>query len=470
MPLPVRAIARTGLLAVIVGLTSAGIAFADISPKRRVGAGSAVTSGKQAAEKLAAEKAAAEKAAADKAAADKQAADEAAAEDAAAAADKKSAADKEEAKKPKAEPEAEYVKTASLETAAYTDSDHVSVFTPALSFGIHDPIGGTTLAGHYLVDVVSAASVDIVSTASRRFREVRQAGGLEIGYKPRDFGIAVSASISREPDYLAITAGGDLTYDFGEKNFSFVLGYSYGHDTAGRSDTPFNVFSRTLDKNYIQAALNIVVNRSTVLGLAADVMFENGDQSKPYRYVPLFSPDASLKAVAGASVDYVNSHRLPERALEQLPLARRRFAITERLAHRFDDSTLRLEERVYQDTWVLRASTTDVRWIYDATKRFEVGPHLRFHVQSGTSFWQRAYVSSPTGWSLPEFRTGDRELGPLWTFTGGGGAKVNLGPAATPRAFSIGLTVDGMYTSYLDDLYILSRAGVLGALTFEVEL
>ncbi|MEO6417992.1 MAG: DUF3570 domain-containing protein [Polyangiaceae bacterium] len=454
------------LLAIIVGVTSAHLALADISPKRKVGAGTAAANEKQAAERLAAEKAAAEKAAADKEAADK----EAAAEDRAAAASIKTDAEQEAAKKPKPVPEAEYVKTASLETATYTDSDHVTVFTPALNLGIHDPIGGTTLGAHYLVDVVSAASVDIVSTASRRFREVRQAGGLEIGYKPHDFGIAVAASLSREPDYLAITAGGDLTYDFGEKNFSFVLGYNYGHDTIGRSDTPFSVFSRTLDKNYIQAALNIVVNRATVLGLAADVMFENGDQSKPYRYVPLFSPDASLKAIAGASVDYVNAHRLPERALEQLPLARRRFAITERLAHRFDDSTLRIEERVYQDTWVLRASTTDVRWIYDASKRFSVGPHLRYHIQSGTSFWQRAYVSSPTGWSIPEFRTGDRELGPLWTFTGGGGAKVNLGPAATPRAFAIGLTVDGMYTSYLDDLYITSRVGVLGALTFEVEL
>jgi hypothetical protein len=466
MPLRVRAIARTCLVAVIIGLTSAGIALGDVSPKRKVGAGTASSNEKLAAEKLAAEKAAAEKAAAEKVAAEDAAEKVATARDVA----RMDAAEK--AKNPVAPTpvEAEYVKTASLETATYTDSDHVTVFTPALNVGIHDPIGGTTLAAHYLVDVVSAASVDIVSTASRRYREVRQAGGVEIGYKPHDFGMSLSGSISREPDYLAITAGGDFTYDFGEKNFSFVLGYNYGHDTIGRSDTPFNIFSRTLDKNYLQASLNMVLNRSTVLGLSADVMFENGDQSKPYRYVPLFSAAAALKATAGASIDYVNAHRSPERSLEQLPLARRRFAITERLAHRFEDSTLRLEERVYQDTWVLRASTTDVHWIFDASKRVSLGPHLRYHIQSGTSFWQRAYVSSPTGWSLPEFRTGDRELGPLWTITGGGGAKLNLGPAATPRAFAIGLSVDGMYTSYLDDLYLLNRTAVLGALTFEVEL
>ena len=469
MPLSVRAIARTGLVAVIVGLAvPAGVARGDAGPKRKAGAGAVTANQKLAAEKLAEEKAAAEKAAADKAAAEEAAERAAIAKDVA----QLNANAAEKAKKPEAAPrvEGEYVKTASLETATYTDSDHVTVFTPALSVGVHDPIGGTTLGAHYVVDVVSAASVDIVSTASRRFREVRHAGGLEVGYKPHDLGFTVSGSISREPDYLALTAGGDLTYDFGEKNFSFVLGYNYGHDTIGRSDTPFSVFSRTLDKNYLQAGLNIVLNRATVLGLSADVMLENGDQSKPYRYVPMFSAAAAAKAIAGTDVNYVNAHRLPERTLEQLPLARRRLAITERLAHRFDDSTLRLEERVYQDTWVLRASTTDVRWIYDASKRVSLGPHLRYHVQSGTSFWQRAYVSSPSGWSLPEFRTGDRELGPLWTFTGGGAAHFNLGPAGTPRAFVIGLSVDGMYTSYLDDLYILSRAAVLGALTFEVEL
>ena len=425
MPIRVRAFARTCIVAVVFALAPAGTSHADVSPKRTVGASNP-------AEKAIPEKEGSEHAA--------------------------------------APVEGEYIRTGSLETATYTDNDHVTVFTPALSLGLHDPIGGTTLGAHYLVDVVSAASVDIVSTASRRFREVRQAGGVDIGYKPHDFGMAVSGSISREPDYLAITAGGDLTYDFAEKNFSFVLGYNYGHDTIGRSDTPFNIFSRTLDKHYVKAALNIVINRATVLGLSADVMFENGDQSKPYRYVPLFSPDAAAKAIAGSDVNYVNAHRLPERALEQLPLARRRFAITERLAHRFDDSTLRIEERVYQDTWVLRASTTDVRWIYDVSKRVSLGPHARYHIQSGTSFWQRAYVSSPTGWSLPEFRTGDRELGPLWTVTGGGAALFYLGAAGAPRSFAIGLSVDGMYTSYLDDLYISSRTAVLGALTLAVEL
>jgi len=84
------------------------------------------------------------------------------------------------------------------------------------------------------------------------------------------------------------------------------------------------------------------------------------------------------------------------------------------------------------------------------------------------SFWQRAYVSGPApGWNLPEYRTGDRELGPLWTTEGGFGVKWYLGSDAEPEQWALQLTSDAMYTSFLDDLFLTSRTAVLGALGLE---
>jgi hypothetical protein len=200
-------------------------------------------------------------------------------------------------------------------------------------------------------------------------------------------------------------------------------------------------------------------------------VFENGDQSKPYRYVPMFAPNVASNVPKGATLDYVTSHRLYERPLEQLPLSRRRFAATGRMAHRFESSTLRALERVYTDTWGLNASSTDVRWIFDVGPRVSVWPHGRFHLQTPVSFWQRAYSSGGgPGWSIPELRTGDRELGPLWTVTGGGGVKFNVGSAKDVRAVSISLDADAMYTSFLDDLYLTSRTSILGTVSVEGEL
>ena len=366
-------------------------------------------------------------------------------------------------------PEDTSQKTAALETAAYTDSDRVTIITPAISGTIENVVDGATLQGSYLVDVVSAASVDIIATASRRWHEVRHAGTLSGQYKPRDLGVGFSASVSTEPDYFSYGAAGHLSYDLDEKNTSIFFGYGYGHDTIGRSGTPFTTFARSLQRGSFLFGLDQVIGPATLGSITLGVIIENGDQSKPYRYIPMFSPVESAQVPAGASVDYVNAHRLFERPLEQLPLARRRFALAGTIAHRFESSTLRASERGYTDNWGLSASTTDARWIFDVADRLRLWPHIRFHAQTPVVFWQRAYTSTgQPGFSLPEFRTGDRELGPLWAVTGGGGTKVFLGSAAHPRFFAIAFEADVVYTSYLDDLFISSRTGVLGSVTLEL--
>jgi hypothetical protein len=378
-----------------------------------------------------------------------------------------------EARSPSAGPSSvpsSVTKTTGIEMGTYTDDDHVTVYTPSVHLGV-ESTGGASLQASYLVDVVSAASVDVVSTASSRWREVRQAGTLDGQYKPSDFGVAVGGSISSEPDYLAYGAYAKLIKDFAEKNWTVTLGYGYSHDTAGRCAangcTPFSVFSRNLERSAFNAGVAWVADARSVAGIGVDVMLENGDPSKPYRYVPMFAPGVAVPR--GASVAEVNALRLPERPLEQLPLSRQRVAVMGHYARRLEGSTIRLEERVYDDSWGLIASSTDLKWIFDVGSRVALWPHARFHAQSAVSFWQRAYVSGPApGWSLPEFRTGDRELGPLWTADGGLGLRFYLGSAIDPQAWAIGLTADVAYTDFLDDLYLTARLATFGALTLEV--
>ena len=361
-------------------------------------------------------------------------------------------------------------KSASLETAAYTDSDRVTIFTPAISGTVENVVDGATLQGSYLVDVVSAASVDIIATASRRWHEVRHAGTLSGEYKPRDLGVGFSASVSNEPDYFSYGASGHLSYDLDEKNTSIFFGYGYGHDTIGRGGTPFTTFARALQRGSFLLGVDQVMGPSTLASLSFGAILENGDQSKPYRYIPMFSASEAAKVQPGASLEYVNAHRLVERPLEQLPLARRRFSLTGQIAQRLESSTIRASERAYIDNWGVKASTTDARWLFDVAERVRVWPHFRFHAQTPAVFWQRAYVSEgQSGFSLPEFRTGDRELGPMWAVTGGAGTKLFLGSSAHPHFFAIAFEADAVYTSYLDDLFISSRTGVLGSITLQLE-
>jgi len=344
-----------------------------------------------------------------------------------------------------------------METAGYADSDHVSVVSPSVNGSVENPIRGIRVGGSYLVDVVSAASVDIVSTASKRWKEVRHAGTLDARYKPHDIGVTASGYASVEPDYRSLGAGGSFVYDFADRMHTFTLGYSFAEDVSGRSGTPFSVFSNVIDKHNISPGLTLTIDRSTVLSLMFDAMFEKGDSSKPYRYVPFFESETAVPA--GASVNLVNRVRLPERALERLPTSRDRFAFSGRLLHRWEHVTLRLNERLYADNWGLVASTTDMRLPVDVGKRWRVFPHGRLHVQQGVSFWKHAYTLESG--AFPTYWAGDRELGPLRTYTLGGGAQVDLG------GFIVSGQVDGIYTRFLDALYIAQRWGVLGSLGVE---
>jgi hypothetical protein len=361
---------------------------------------------------------------------------------------------------------------ASFEGSGYHDTDHVNVVTPTLGLTIADPVAGWSVGGSYLLDAVSAASVDIVSSATARWKELRHVGAGNIHYKPHDFGVDIGGGISREPDYLAIGVGGTLSWDLFDKNVTAVVGYSYGDELAGRAGTPFSVFGRRLLKTGLRAGVTVIVDPATTLDLLSEGVFERGDQAKPYRFVPLFEADAGARLPAGASVEEVNAARLSSRPAERLPLARNRLAITSRLAHRFSGSALHLEERLYNDDWGLRASTTDLRHVLDFGRGFFIWPHLRAHFQAPVSFWQRAYVATvaPDGAvGIPGLRTGDRELGPLRSFTAGGGLRFKFS-SDQHTSWSFTVQGDAVITQYQDALFITRRTALFGALGLEAEM
>jgi Protein of unknown function (DUF3570) len=359
---------------------------------------------------------------------------------------------------------------ASTEIAAYSDTDHVAVFTPSVAGHVENPSAGWSVDASYLIDVVSAASVDIISTASRRWTEVRHAAEAGAAYKPGDVGGSVQGSFSSEPDYLSYAAGGSVTVDLADRNASLLLGYGYGHDTIGRSGTPFSVYSHSFGRHAITASMTLLLDPHSVLALGADVAIERGDPSKPYRYIPLFAPSIAPSIPAGATLDLVTRARSPGSVLERLPLARDRFGLSARLAHRVPCriacATVRIEGRVYHDSWGLTAFSGDGRLLFDLSPRWSLGPHVRYYVQSAVSFFRLAYVA--TAGDVPALRTGDRELGQLMNLTGGASARWAVGPHARPDAWVLGAHADVTYTGFFDDLYITRRVSSLEALTVEV--
>jgi hypothetical protein len=366
---------------------------------------------------------------------------------------------------------------AAIDLSAYSDTNSVAVYTPGINASVSSPTAGWNVGGNFIIDAVSAASPDIVSTASPPFKEYRYGGGITGGYKPGLYGAQGSASISSAPDYVSYTGGLLVQADFNDKLITPSLGYTYSYDRIGRGPNnfqhDFNPLKGALNTHEVEAGVTFVMSPTSILVVGGTASFERGDQSQPYRYIPMFDPDTVAPFVPnGATVDLVNRTRLPVRPLEQLPTERDRYAVGGRFNKRLNNATLRLEERFYVDTWGIKASSTDARYMVDLSRHLRVWPHVRAHVQSGANFFRLAYSAAldPNGGiTVPLYRTGDRELAPLLTGTGGGGLRIGLGEPEGEIKYGITLVGDVMYTRYLKALYVTTRTAVYGSVGFDVE-
>jgi tetratricopeptide (TPR) repeat protein len=355
-----------------------------------------------------------------------------------------------------------------VETMFYTDNFNTTVVSPAAFLSFENPTAGYSLGASFVVDVVSAASPDIVATASRRWNEVRYAGTLSGDVKIKTARVGINGALSIEPDYIARSVGAAISTDLHSKMITPTLAYNFGFDILGKVQTPLDVFRQDIYRHSIDAGVSFVIDASTVVVAGATAEFVLGDTSKPYRHIPMFASNVAQQIPAGATAELLGSFRLPFAPLEQLPTDRQRYALFGRGSKRFEKATIRGDERLYVDSWGQLASTTDARYYYDLNDNVRLGGHVRFNVQGPVSFWKRAYTSAPLatgGWSIPQFRTADRELGPLIGVTAGANFRV-----AFAQVFSLQLQAEGLYNQYLDHIYVFNRLGLFTAATLELEV
>ena len=209
--------------------------------------------------------------------------------------------------------------------------------------------------------------------------------------------------------------------------------YNFSHDTIGRTGTPFDVFSHNLDTHAVDAGVTIVLSPTTLLSVNGTGQFERGDQSKPYRYIPMFAPDIASRDPVGRDDrprEPVPPADAPARAAPDVARSLRARPAPRQALHRMNNATLRLDQRVYYDTWGTKASThrralrAGRRQAASASGRTCASTRRR--ARASTSSRTRPSLNSDGSITVPLFRSDDRELGPLITLTGGGGLRFGL--------------------------------------------
>ena len=320
-------------------------------------------------------------------------------------------------------------------TQVYTDSDHTTVVSPLAAIS-RDAWRGGTLSASYVADVVSSASIDVVSNATREMHDFRSEITAGLTQKVRTLTLDGSYVYSVENDYQSHNANLGIAIDMFEKNSTLALGYSVSANDVYR--TGDQRFHRRLLVNGASASWTQVLDRKTIGQLSYAFSYDNGYQASPYRFVRIETPDLS-------AIEF----KVPETE----PLERYRHAAVIGLnRYLFPDSTLQGDYRFYADNWGILAHTVQLRWFltfHDVTLRVRE----RFYYQSAANFYEPHYTVA----TLQPYVTSDRELSKLWSNVVG--LKLSWRLPWVHRALELEAKADYFHFGYLDFPLLATRDG-----------
>lgn len=338
--------------------------------------------------------------------------------------------------------------------SVYSSNDGLNVVSPQLSVRTKAP-GNLELQGGYEVDVISAASVDLVTAASPRgYHEVRQGATLGATWRPVA-GTSVSARYlpSWEPDYESHVLTAAASREWLDHRFTTELGLRLGLDAVGRHGEDRATW-RSLETGGVTLGVGWVFGPRTVGQLGYEAQLYDGFQSSPYRLVRMYWP--------ALTVPFGVPEEVPETRVRHALGASLRHAITRRWY-------ANVSYRLYRDTWGITSHTEEVELSYASVgDRLVLGISGRMYGQSAASFYEPRYAAAEG--ELPRFRTADKLLVRSWTALGGLRASYafgQLGPLIDLRLTS---KVELYEQRFFDFAPLASRTSVIVSFGIAAEL
>lgn len=335
---------------------------------------------------------------------------------------------------------AQSVVEADARTGVYQDTDATRIVTTTARLKV-SPIEQFYVGGHYLADLVSSASVDVVSAATGRWEETRHEGQGMAGYRDADRAASASYIYSVEHDWRSHTGSVALSHDAFDHQLTIGLSGAFGYNEIGRADDITFDERMLTGTTHLEAA--IVASTEDVIGLTYSFNYVSGYQASPYRYVRF---DGELSGATLATA-------------ERLPSERARNALAARWnRHLVGQTFLRSQARAYLDNWGVASGTVGTEVVQGLVDVLELGVFVRGYLQTGARFYRGAYTEERT------FMTSDRELSPFVDAFGGlrfGFDVKNAGPFRSIRG---DLKGTGFLFHYFDFPSLTDRYGAIAEL------
>jgi hypothetical protein len=241
-----------------------------------------------------------------------------------------------------------------------------------------------SLTGSYFVDIVSNASIDVVTTASP-YHETRKEAGLGLDYVYHDATISLSGTHSKEPDYTADSTSVDVTQDVFGGMTTVSIGYTRGWDTVGKHGSP--TFSASANHWQYRLGATQVLTPRWLMSLNLESVSDQGYLQSPYRVARLF----------GAAI--------PERD----PSTRTgRAALVRVVGDIGSRGAVRVQYRYFWDTWDISAHTAELGYSRHLGERWLVDAYFRYYKQNHALFYGDNFTAERT------YMSRNRQLSTFW--------------------------------------------------------
>jgi hypothetical protein len=244
-------------------------------------------------------------------------------------------------------------------------------------------------SANYYVDKISSASVDVVTTASP-YKEERKQYSFGLDYLHDGWLMNMGVITSRENDYDANSFNFGVSQDFFGDLTTLSLGYSLGDDKVGRRGD--SSFSDSIRRHNYRFGLSQILTKNLLLGLSFETITDEGFLNNPYRSVRYVDP-GSPRGYSFEPEVYPRTRTSDAGAL------RVRYYLPYRAA-------LHGEYRTYEDTWGIRASSTELGYTHPLKSGWTLKGTFRVYSQDKADFFSDIFPSA----NFQNFMARDKEL------------------------------------------------------------
>jgi len=274
-----------------------------------------------------------------------------------------------------------------------------------------------SISGNFYMDMVSSASIDVVTTASP-YDEERVQWSLGADAIRGKTIYSVGFTNSEEDDYQSDTAYFGLSQDLFGDLTTVSLGFSRGWDTVRRRDASGNGvdpnFEENIDRRTYRLGVSQILTKNLIFGATFEAITDEGFLNNPYRSVRY------VDSGSGTGYSFEPESYPRTRTNNAIALSSRYF-----LPYR---AAIRGEYRFFTDTWGIVSHTAEIGYTHPWDPKWIFDVKYRFYTQSGADFYSDLFPRS----QAQNFEGRDKELATFTSNTIGAGASYEF-PGGWPR-------------------------------------